>query len=95
MLEICHSAELILRSYEALLREAEQSASFRKLLLGRVREAQRKRKKQYASGVARALTPKQLDKLRDRIQRFRDTIADNTTEGAMEAPRVTAPAEAS
>jgi beta-N-acetylhexosaminidase len=95
LLEICHSAELILRSYEALLREAEQSASFRKLLLGRVREAQRKRKKQYASGVARALTPKQLDKLRDRIQRFRDTIADNTTEGAMEAPRVTAPAEAS
>ena len=34
LLEICHSAELILRSYEALIAEAERSAAFRTLLLG-------------------------------------------------------------
>ena len=37
LLEICHSAELILRSYEALIAEAERSAAFRKLLLERAR----------------------------------------------------------
>ena len=33
LLEICHSAELILRTYEALIAEAERSAAFRKILL--------------------------------------------------------------
>ena len=29
LIEICHSAELILRTYEALIAEAEKSAAFR------------------------------------------------------------------
>ena len=33
LLEICHSAELILRSYEALISEGERSAAFRKFAL--------------------------------------------------------------
>src|SRR5215472_11579880 len=43
LVEICHSAELILRTYDALLTAAEKSASFRKLLLERARESSRKR----------------------------------------------------
>ena len=33
LIEICHSPELILRTYEALVAEAERSAAFRKLIL--------------------------------------------------------------
>ena len=34
LMEICHSPELILRAYEALVAEGERSAAFRELLLG-------------------------------------------------------------
>ena len=38
LLEICHSPELILRTYEALISEGERSAAFRKLLLATARD---------------------------------------------------------
>ncbi len=38
LLEICHSPELILRTYEALVSEGERSAAFRKLLLATARD---------------------------------------------------------
>jgi beta-N-acetylhexosaminidase len=93
LLEICHSAELILRSYEALLAEAERSAAFRTLLLNRAREAARKRERLYAKGVARALTAKQLDSLREQMLRFRDRIAASEADAIN--PRAVAPAEIS
>jgi beta-N-acetylhexosaminidase len=93
LLEICHSAELILRSYEALLAEGERSAAFRKLLLNRAREARRKRERLYAKGVARALSAKQFDALRERVQRFRDRITASEADAIR--PRTTAPAEIS
>jgi beta-N-acetylhexosaminidase len=93
LLEICHSAELILRSYDALTREAERSAAFRTLLLQRANEAARKRKRTYAKAAARALTPKQLDALRVQVLRFRDRIAASEVDAI--APRAAAPAEIS
>jgi len=75
LIEICHSPELILRSYEALIAEAERSAAFRNLLLGRARDVQRKRSGLFAGGVSRALTLKQTEALRRRIERFGDLIA--------------------
>jgi len=93
LLEICHSAELILRSYEALIEEAERSAAFRKLLLGRAREVARKQRRLYAGGLTRALTAKQFEGLRERVLRFRDRIA--ASEGDAIAPRAAAPAETS
>jgi len=75
LIEICHSAELILRSYEALIAESERSAAFRSLLLARARDVERKRKRLYAGGMDRALTLKQTDALRTRIGRFRDLVA--------------------
>jgi len=93
LLEICHSAELILRSYEAMIVEAERSTAFRTLLLGRARDVERKQKRLYGNGVGRALTAKQLDSLRDRILRFRDRIAASGADAI--APRATAPAETS
>lgn len=93
LMEICHSAELILRSYDALVREAERSAAFRALLLARAGETARKRKRLYAAGTARALTAKQLDALRGQMLRFRDRIAASETDAI--APRSAAPAEIS
>jgi beta-N-acetylhexosaminidase len=93
LLEICHSPELILRSYEALLSEAERSAAFRKLLLARGAEVGRKRRQLYRYGVSRALTSKQFEQLRARIGRFRDLIAASETDAI--DPRAAAPAETS
>ncbi|MGB6728197.1 MAG: hypothetical protein WBE74_20060, partial [Terracidiphilus sp.] len=83
----------ILRSYEALLSEAERSAAFRKLLLGRAAEVERKRRKLYAQKISRPLTAKQLEQLRVRIARFRDVIAASETDAI--DPRAAAPAETS
>lgn len=91
LLEICHSAELILRSFEALLAEAERSAAFRKLLLNRATEMERKRKRLYGVGVVRALTAKQFEGLRQRMLRFRDRIAAVETEDSSQ--RTAAPVE--
>lgn len=93
LLEICHSAELILRSYEAMIVEAERSAAFRTLLVGRAREVARKQKRLYGGGAARALTAAQFAALRERVLRFRDMIA--ASEADQIAPRATAPAETS
>ena len=74
LLEICHSPELILRGYEALIAEAEHSATFRKLLLERAAIAARLRKARFSRPPSRALSASQLAALRERILRFRTEI---------------------
>jgi beta-N-acetylhexosaminidase len=95
LVEICHSAELILRTYEALLAEGERSAAFRNLLLERASESAQKRDRLYAAGIPPALTTPQLDALRDDVLRLRDTVAAATAQADTVAPRTTAPAETS
>ena len=79
VMEICHSPELILRGFEALITEAEQSAAFRKLLLARARECARKRKKLFGDGIPPALTMRQIEALRGRILHFGEMVRRNTT----------------
>jgi beta-N-acetylhexosaminidase len=74
LLEICHSAELILRAYEALLREAERSQSFRALLAARVQRTNRLRARLFADLASDALSSRQFEALRTRINRFSETI---------------------
>ena len=74
LIEICHSPELILRAYEALIAEGERSAAFCQLLMGRAAHTARRRAELFASGVPMALTAKQLDALRKRIQSFSKTV---------------------
>jgi beta-N-acetylhexosaminidase len=69
-MEICHSPELILRGYEALLREGERSAAFQRLLLARARTMRRKRAALFARGVGPLPNEKQLVALREKIVRF-------------------------
>jgi len=75
LLEICHSPELILRAYEALIAESERSTSFHKLLLQRAAQTARQRERLFAGGIPPVPTLKQIDALRSRILRFRETIA--------------------
>ena len=95
LVEICHSAELILRTYDALLTQAEKSASFRALLLQRARESARKRARLYAGKIPPPLTAKQMEKLRGDVARFRDAVSSATAQPDAVAPRTTAPAETS
>ena len=75
LMEICHSPELILRAYEALIAEGERSQSFAALLQARARRTTQLRAKLFARGVPRALSAKQFETLRQRILHFGETIA--------------------
>ena len=75
LLLICHHAEPILNVYEALISEGERSAAFRKILLARARESERKRAKSFRAGMAAALSQKQFEGLRARILRFGEKVA--------------------
>jgi len=75
LMEICHSPELILRAYEALIAEGERSVKFREMLLARAKQTGRQRSKLFAGGVPRALTEKQFGALRTRIVRFGERVA--------------------
>ena len=70
LVEICHSPELILRAFEALLHEGERSASFRKLLVQRAAHVQRARRRLFAEGAGRPLTARGLASLRTSVERF-------------------------
>ncbi|UWZ82417.1 beta-N-acetylhexosaminidase [Occallatibacter riparius] len=91
LLEICHSVELILRTFEALIAEAEKSTAFHKLLLQRATEVERKRAKLF-KGVPKGLTAKQFDALRERVNLFREKVT-KLSESDSVTPRLTSPAE--
>jgi beta-N-acetylhexosaminidase len=74
LLEVCHSPELIMRAYEALISEGERSAAFRRLLLERARSTARQRARMFAKVASKALSAKQFEALRDKIVRFGGTI---------------------
>ena len=95
LLEICHSAELILRSYEALISEAERSSAFRKLLLAAARTSARKRARLYAGGIASPLSARALESLRGNIVQFNEVVAKILQAAEDAAPRASSPAEAS
>jgi beta-N-acetylhexosaminidase len=78
LIEICHSPELILRAYEALIAEGERSKAFSKLLLDRARQTARQRVSLFAVDVPRALTVRQFEALRERILRFAEKVKKAT-----------------
>jgi beta-N-acetylhexosaminidase len=74
LLEICHSPELILRAYEAMIFEGERSAAFRKLLLSRAKWTEHRRVRLIAAGDSKALSVRQFEALRKRILRFGEVV---------------------
>jgi beta-N-acetylhexosaminidase len=75
LMEICHSPELIMRAYEALIGEAERSDAFRKTLLARARECGAKRNRLFPARESRALSVAQFAALRTRILEFGERVA--------------------
>jgi beta-N-acetylhexosaminidase len=75
LVEICHSPELILRAFEALIVEGERSKAFQELLLSRSRQAAKQRAKLFVAGIPAPLSPRQFEALRTRILKFGDRIA--------------------
>jgi beta-N-acetylhexosaminidase len=69
LVEICHSAELILRAYEALLTEAEHSSAFRKIL-GETSRRVANAKKKMPSAKTPLPNAKQMESLRDGVRAF-------------------------
>jgi beta-N-acetylhexosaminidase len=95
LIEICHSPELILRSYEALISEAEKSAAFRKVLLAAARQSTRKRARLYARALSPIPNATNIDSLRSSICQFNETVAGILKIAEDAAPRSSSPAEAS
>lgn len=94
VLEICHSPELILRTYEALLGESERSITFRTLVQARAKEVSRKRTRLFASESVRPLNTKQFEALRSRTLAFRDKIIAFAGDASEATPnRTAAPVE--
>ncbi len=76
LIEICHRADRVLATHEALLREAERSRAFAGCVQkASVRVANAKRRLLKTSPPARALTRAGLKKLQDAQQRLRKRIA--------------------
>jgi beta-N-acetylhexosaminidase len=75
LIEICHSPELILRAFEALIAEAERSRAFHRLLVARAGRTRRQRSRLLGGGVSSRRTAKQFEALRSAILGFGETIA--------------------
>ncbi len=93
-MEICHSPELILRGYEALLREAERSTAFQRLLLARARAMRRKRAALFTRGVGPRPNEKQLVAVREKILRFCAEVNPSAESGRREPAQATRHVEA-
>jgi hypothetical protein len=81
MLLICHRAEPILAVYEALISEGEKSAAFRKILMARARESERKRAKLFRAKMPAAPGAAQLAALRKKILSFGERVERAKQEG--------------
>lgn len=85
LLEICHSPELILRAYEALIVEAERSPAFSRLLLASSDRNALLRRKLFAHGPIAKLTSPKVEALHSRILRFGDTIRNSQPDKVLPA----------
>jgi beta-N-acetylhexosaminidase len=71
LLEICHQPDLILRSYEALLSEAERSLSFRRKVVRAAAHVRKHRRRLLAHDrVADAASEKEVAEMRSGVERF-------------------------
>jgi beta-N-acetylhexosaminidase len=86
LVEICHHPEPILLAYEALVTEAERSASFRKILLERARQTTKLKTKTFPKKMPAALSEAQFEALRARILEFNETIESLSPSVVNEGP---------
>lgn len=76
MIEICRDSELILRAYEALLREAERSEAFRELIASAWRKIYRSKKKWLQPARRQNLSDGRIARLCDEVQSFAAKVGE-------------------
>lgn len=74
LLEICHSPELILRAYEALIAEGERWGSFGRRMMGRAAATARARARLFPPEETLAPTAEQFEALRTRVRGFGERV---------------------
>ena len=80
VIEICHRSDLILRAFEAVLREAEQSAAYRAMVERRARRVAAWRRKHLGKGMSAMPTATEFEELRTSIQRFHERATQERAE---------------
>ncbi len=75
LLEVCKDPALLLRAYEALLREAEHSAPFRSIVEAAERKLTTTKRKLLGEPMPKAPTSLQVKKMRSAILSFKDQIS--------------------
>ena len=74
LMEICHSPELILRAYEALLTEGERSPAFARLLIARAHRTAKAKARLFTNEISKGPTPRQFEALRSRVLGFGEMV---------------------
>jgi|HubBroStandDraft_4_1064222.scaffolds.fasta_scaffold88093_1 beta-N-acetylhexosaminidase len=85
MIEICRDPSLILRAYEALIKESERSPAFREVVASAWRKIYRSKKRWLQPARRQNLSPARLDRIRDEVKAFAAQVG--------EAPAVSADPE--
>lgn len=75
VLEICKDPALLLRAYEALLREAEHSTTFRKRVEMASHKVTQHQRKYLSAESLRTPTERALDKLRNDVRKFAKEVS--------------------
>lgn len=70
LIEVCRDPSLVLRAYEALLAEAERSASFRRRVESASTKIARFKRRHLTETVPRSVSAAQVEKLRAEVKRF-------------------------
>lgn len=76
MIEICRDPALVLRAYEAILREAERSRAFREVVASAWRKIYRSKKRWLRPAKRQNLSPTRLDHLCDEVKIFAATVGE-------------------
>jgi beta-N-acetylhexosaminidase len=75
VIEICKDPALVLRAYEALLREAERSTAFRRRVETAARRVTEHKRRYLDAESPRVASTSQIERLRTRVQRFAGEVA--------------------
>ncbi len=75
VIEVCKDPALILRAYEALLREAERSAAFRRRVEAAARRVTEHKRRYLDATPPRVASASQIERVRTRVKRFADEVA--------------------
>ncbi|MFP5227297.1 MAG: beta-N-acetylhexosaminidase [Acidobacteriota bacterium] len=87
MIEICRDPALILRAYEAIVKEAERSRAFRNHVASAWRKIYRSKKRWLQPSRRQNLSEGRLDRLRSDVREFADLVGETPASSAPDPER--------